>query len=94
MAKNLLIKDIGPVNDIREAPVRQPDTKEIPQYVNPVITDEKPTEDPADTTTSTTNGDNTKTAGFMGLPKIAWIAIIGVGLYYAYSKGMFKKLMK
>ena len=34
------------------------------------------------------------TAGFMGLPKIAWIAIIGVGVYYAYSKGMFKKLLK
>jgi len=93
MAKNLLVKDIGPVNDIREAPVRQPDTKEIPAFTNPVITDEKPTEDPVDTT-STTNGDDTKTAGFMGLPKIAWIAIIGAGLYYAYSKGMFKKLMK
>jgi predicted nucleic acid-binding Zn-ribbon protein len=34
------------------------------------------------------------TAGFMGLPKVAWIAIIGVGVYYAYSKGMFKKLIK
>jgi hypothetical protein len=35
-----------------------------------------------------------QTAGFMGLPKIAWIAIIGAGLYYAYSKGMLKKFMK
>jgi len=35
-----------------------------------------------------------KTAGYMGIPKIAWIAIIGVGVYYAYSKGMFKKLLK
>jgi len=34
------------------------------------------------------------TAGFMGLPNLAWIAIIGVGVYYAYSKGMFKKLLK
>jgi len=44
-----------------------------------------------DTETST---DVVKTAGFMGLPKIAWIAIIGAGLYYAYSKGMLKKFMK
>ena len=34
------------------------------------------------------------TAGFMGLPTMAWIAIGGVALYYAYSKGMFKKLIK
>jgi|TARA_B100001094_G_scaffold308747_1_gene341725 hypothetical protein len=32
-----------------------------------------------------------KKAGFMGLPNLAWIAIIGVGVYYAYSKGIFKK---
>ena len=40
-------------------------------------------------------GDVSKvaTAGFMGLPTIAWIAIGGVALYYAYSKGMFKKLL-
>ena len=36
----------------------------------------------------------TNTAGFMGIPNIAWIAIVGVGLYYAYSQGMFKKLLK
>ena len=35
-----------------------------------------------------------KTAGYMGIPKIAWVALIGVGVYYAYSKGMFKKLLK
>lgn len=35
-----------------------------------------------------------QTAGFMGLPKIAWIAIIGIGVYYAYSKGMLKKIIK
>ena len=34
------------------------------------------------------------TAGFMGLPTMAWIAIGGVALYYAYSKGMLKKLIK
>ena len=34
------------------------------------------------------------TAGFMGLPNLAWIAIGGVALYYAYSKGMFKKILK
>ena len=34
------------------------------------------------------------TAGFMGLPKTAWIAIVGVSLYYAYSKGMLKELIK
>ena len=33
-----------------------------------------------------------KVAGYMGIPQIGWIAIIGVGVYYAYSKGMFKKL--
>jgi len=38
--------------------------------------------------------DKVVTAGFMGLPNLAWIAIGGVALYYAYSKGMFKKLMK
>lgn len=34
------------------------------------------------------------TAGYMGIPKIAWLVIIGGGLYYAYSKGMFKKILK
>jgi len=33
---------------------------------------------------------STKSAGYMGIPKIGWIAIIGVGVYYAYTKGMFK----
>ena len=42
----------------------------------------------------TDDADKVVTAGFMGLPKVAWIAIIGVGVYYAYSKGMFKKLIK
>ena len=32
-----------------------------------------------------------KSAGYMGIPKIGWIAIIGVGLYYAYTKGFLKK---
>lgn len=36
----------------------------------------------------------TKTAGFMGLPNLAWFAIGGVVLYYAYQKGMFKKFLK
>ena len=36
----------------------------------------------------------TNTAGYMGIPQIGWIAIIGVGVYYAYTKGMFKKLIK
>jgi hypothetical protein len=31
-----------------------------------------------------------KTSGYMGIPKIGWIAIIGVLGYYAYTKGMFK----
>ena len=35
---------------------------------------------------------STQVAGYMGIPQIGWIAIIGVGVYYAYSKGMFKKL--
>lgn len=39
----------------------------------------------------TTPADEPKKAGFMGLPNLAWIAIIGVGVYYAYTKGMFKK---
>lgn len=44
---------------------------------------------------SVTNGDTeTKTAGFMGLPTVAWIAIGGIALYFAYSKGMFKKILK
>ena len=47
-----------------------------------------------DTTDDSTPSLGEKTAGFMGLPKIAWIAIIGVGVYYAYSKGMLKKLLK
>ena len=34
------------------------------------------------------------TAGFMGLPTIAWVAIGGIALYYAYSQGIFKKLLK
>tara|TARA_R110001592_G_scaffold196051_1_gene443766 strand:+ start:769 stop:972 length:204 start_codon:yes stop_codon:yes gene_type:complete len=34
---------------------------------------------------------STKSAGYMGIPKIGWIAIIGVGLYYAYTKGFLKK---
>ena len=42
----------------------------------------------------TTAGFNGYGNKFMGLPNLAWIAIIGVGVYYAYSKGMFKKLMK
>ena len=29
-------------------------------------------------------------AGYMGIPKIGWIAIIGVLGYFAYTKGMFK----
>jgi hypothetical protein len=50
------------------------------------------------TPVSVMSGDDvsssTTTAGFMGIPNIAWIAIVGVGLYYAYSQGMFKKLLK
>jgi hypothetical protein len=34
------------------------------------------------------------TAGYMGIPNIAWIAIGGVAIYYAYSKGMLNKLIK
>ena len=49
---------------------------------------------PTVTTTTTATPSGTTTAGFMGLPKVAWIAIIGVGVYYAYSKGMLKKLIK
>ena len=45
------------------------------------------------TVTTTTTTPATKTAGFMGLPKVAWIAIVGVGVY-AYSQGMLKKLIK
>lgn len=41
-----------------------------------------------------TASNDTKTAGFMGLPNLAWIAIGGVILYYAYQKGMFKKFLK
>tara|TARA_R100000908_G_scaffold64977_2_gene50977 strand:+ start:2268 stop:2483 length:216 start_codon:yes stop_codon:yes gene_type:complete len=37
---------------------------------------------------------STQSAGYMGIPQIGWIAIIGVGVYYAYTKGMFKKLIK
>jgi hypothetical protein len=33
---------------------------------------------------------STKSAGYMGIPKIGWIAIIGVLGYFAYTKGMFK----
>lgn len=41
---------------------------------------------------STTVADtDTKKAGFMGLPTIAWVVFIGVGVYYAYTKGVFKK---
>jgi len=36
----------------------------------------------------------TTTAGYMGIPNIAWIAIGGVAIYYAYSKGMLNKLIK
>jgi len=43
----------------------------------------------SDTTTPTPT-----TAGYMGIPKIAWVAIIGVGVYYAYSKGMLDKILK
>ena len=55
---------------------------------------EPETEVVADSTTTEIEDSKTKKAGFMGLPTIAWVAIIGVGVYYAYSKGMFKKLLK
>jgi len=48
----------------------------------------------ADADTVVADADAVATAGFMGLPTMAWIAIGGVALYYAYSKGMFKKLIK
>jgi hypothetical protein len=35
--------------------------------------------------------DNVTSAGYMGIPKIGWIAIIGVLGYFAYKKGVFKK---
>ena len=44
--------------------------------------------------TACVSTDTTTTAGFMGLPKVAWIVIGGVALYFAYSKGMFKKILK
>ena len=39
-------------------------------------------------------GSKTNTAGFMGISTTAWIAIVGIGLYYAYTKGMLKKIIK
>lgn len=38
--------------------------------------------------------DSLKTEEYMGIPKIAWVVIVGAGLYYAYSKGMLKKIIK
>ena len=35
--------------------------------------------------------DNVTSAGYMGIPKIGWIAIIGVLGYFAYKKEVFKK---
>ena len=74
--------------------------KEIPIFHNdpviePVITDEDIIDEDIDTSDTTSDDDSTtKTAGFMGIPTIAWIAIGGVALYYAYSKGMLKKIIK
>ena len=36
------------------------------------------------------SSDGLVSAGYMGIPKIGWIAIIGVLGYFAYTKGMFK----
>ena len=67
-----------PVEDVKVAP---PASAPAPEVV-------------ADSTTTEIVDGKTKKAGFMGIPTIAWVALIGVGVYYAYSKGMFKKLMK
>lgn len=34
------------------------------------------------------------TAGVMKTPTIVWVLIGALGLYYAYSKGVFKKILK
>tara|TARA_R100000908_G_C3755948_1_gene150531 strand:+ start:2956 stop:3246 length:291 start_codon:yes stop_codon:yes gene_type:complete len=82
----------GPVANI--AMERAPD-KSIPKYKEPDITDEEIIDEDVDTTDTSTDDDSTtKTAGFMGIPTIAWIAIGGVALYFAYKKGMLKKIIK
>jgi hypothetical protein len=49
---------------------------------------------PTTPTTTTTITTTPKTAGIMGLPNIAWVAIAGVAIYYGNKKGMFKKILK
>lgn len=83
------------------APLKEVEmSKEIPKWKEPtptvVVEDEIINEDIDETTDDETTDDDTstKTAGFMGVPTIAWIAIGGVALYFAYKKGMLKKIIK
>ena len=46
------------------------------------------------TTTTTTTTTKPTTAGFMGLPNIAWIGLGLLAVYYGNKKGMFKKILK
>lgn len=87
-----------PSMDRYKGPSKEIKTDKFGSPVSPVRppveeTDETTDESDNGTNGTTTNGE-TKTAGFMGLPTIAWIAIGGIAVYYAYSKGMFKKFLK
>jgi|TARA_B100001094_G_scaffold308747_1_gene341726 hypothetical protein len=65
--------------------------KEAPSDNVKIATPEPTTEVAAESTTTEVVDGKTKKAGFMGLPTLAWVAIIGAGVYYAYTKGVFKK---
>jgi len=99
IAKGQLKKLPNKLNQPTARPYKEPKTKQ--PYVDPdsikvnlnTGSDDLTNGDTNDDTV--TNGDaETKKAGFMGLPTVAWIAIGGIALYYAYSKGMFKKILK
>ncbi len=58
--------------------------KEVPSDNVKIATPEPETEIVAAESTTTEVADGkTKKAGFMGLPTLVWVAIIGAGVYYA-----------
>ncbi len=65
--------------------------KEAPNDSVKIATPEPETVVSAESTTTEVADGKTKKAGFMGLPTLVWVAIIGAGVYYAYTKGVFKK---
>ena len=94
------LKQIGPAGP---APVKQIEDKKIPTFIDPseykppiadpILEEEVAIEEALDEVIENKEDGSVKTAGFMGLPTIAWILIGGAVVYFAFGKqlGIRKK---